>query len=445
MTTQQAQDSVVYSASLADVQELGILPKTGYLVPLKTKDELLASRETFDVYVVEVPAAFASAVLNVVRKAIPDLTTVNLQHLRRVVQLSFLPKQLQIQFSSAAQAWDRGSTTSQAVDGLGATIQPEIRYLLVSPTSLIALPNLLDVLAQNPPFLGSPVTPQVFTVPVPALAPTSSEQALQWSQEYWSISYKNTNPYGPHPSLVARNTAEIEPHAGTWLALAELAGEQIKEQGLGENIGCVIVDGTGKEEKVIAATGDTRWCSPDKIASLHRDGPGNVMAHAVLRAIAMVAKKRLRIANGPLESESTIVSSDSTVPHIFCDDPHTPLEHRFYLADNLTPNGYLCLDLDIYVTHEPCVMCSMAILHSRFRRCVFGRRMPLTGGLTAEIARFQESGIDEKKNLPQPSGGLGCGIFWRPSELNWKFLAWEWESDGGDEDRTGAVEDSIQA
>ena len=135
-------------------------------------------------------------------------------------------------------------------------------------------------------------------------------------------------------------------------------------------------------------------------------GPGNVMAHAVQRAIAIVAKKRLRMAG----TNPTLLDRS-----LFCDIPLTAVEEGPYEQDNIAANGYLCVDLDIYLTHEPCVMCSMAILHSRFRRCIFAKRMPLTGGMTADTAG----------NATNPGKGLQHGIFWRPSELNWKFLAWE--------------------
>jgi tRNA-specific adenosine deaminase 3 len=66
----------------------------------------------------------------------------------------------------------------------------------------------------------------------------------------------------------------------------------------------------------------------------------------------------------------------------------------------------------------------MAILHSRFRRCIFSTRMPYTGGMTSDAG-----------DALVHDGGLKHGLFWRPSELNWKFLAWEFKEDGKDGDK----------
>ena len=131
---------------------------------------------------------------------------------------------------------------------------------------------------------------------------------------------------------------------------------------------------------------------------------GNVMGHAAMRAIGLVARLRKSV-----QSREEILSVESNP---FADIPLTQFEREAISGSILQPGGYLCTDLDIVLTHEPCVMCSMAILHSRFGRVIFGERMQHTGGLVAETGNNNEP-------------GLGYGLFWRP-DLNWKLLAWQW-------------------
>ncbi|KAL9032878.1 MAG: hypothetical protein Q9214_007774 [Letrouitia sp. 1 TL-2023] len=139
----------------------------------------------------------------------------------------------------------------------------------------------------------------------------------------------------------------------------------------------------------------------------------------------------------------------------FADRPLTALERHIYsFDDTMAPNGYLCLDLEIYITHEPCVMCSMAILHSRFGKVVFGVPMPWTGGMAAEALRpdgsntgeIDEEGTDgkgdEKGNsreveLPKKKRP-SYGLFWR-RELHWRLLAWRWLDDEKEEQRSAEV------
>ena len=42
--------------------------------------------------------------------------------------------------------------------------------------------------------------------------------------------------------------------------------------------------------------------------------------------------------------------------------------------------GYQLTNRTLYITHEPCVMCTMALVHARVKEVVFIHSMPSTGG-----------------------------------------------------------------
>ena len=50
-------------------------------------------------------------------------------------------------------------------------------------------------------------------------------------------------------------------------------------------------------------------------------------------------------------------------------------------TDKLPENGYLCTGLVIYLSKEPCLMCSMALVHARIKRVFFCSVSKDTGGL----------------------------------------------------------------
>ena len=284
-------------------------------------------------------------------------------------------------------------------------------YLLIGPASLATSQDILDIVTTAYSIAELSSIPIIHNIPVPAIAPTSAAEAKEWSKAYWPTSYKKHNPNGPQPSTVSQAEEEIQAFVGTWMALARRVAFEAQEKAFGESFGAVVVASHASTNSpgVIAVAGDARWKDTD---SPERHGSGNVLAHAVMRVIALVAKKRQRLAQ-----EDGAASKDS---NIFQDYPITATEQTFFDASTLQAGGYLCTGLDIYLTHEPCVMCSMAILHSRFEKVVFNRRMPATGGLTAESS-------DEDSS----ERGLGYGLFWLP-KLNWKLLAWEWIEEGAD-------------
>jgi tRNA-specific adenosine deaminase 3 len=59
---------------------------------------------------------------------------------------------------------------------------------------------------------------------------------------------------------------------------------------------------------------------------------------------------------------------------------HSTLKAINFLSSSPQQERHYAFGCDFYTTHEPCVMCCMAMIHSRARRCVFWKEMKYTGG-----------------------------------------------------------------
>ncbi|KAI1093797.1 hypothetical protein F5B19DRAFT_491116 [Rostrohypoxylon terebratum] len=178
---------------------------------------------------------------------------------------------------------------------------------------------------------------------------------------------------------------------------------------------------TKEKVEIVAIAGDARWHQHGCF-----DDTGNPMAHAPLRAISMVAQKLVRSENRD-KSEEQIMEFEC-----FQDKPLLTDEQVVFDIDHPSPDGYLCHDLELYLSHEPCTMCSMGILHSRMGKVIFRRRMPLTGGMTSEdrpTGICGESGMC--KGEGSCGGGQGLGLHFR-KELNWTLFGWEFEAEDED-------------
>lgn len=107
--------------------------------------------------------------------------------------------------------------------------------------------------------------------------------------------------------------------------------------------------------------------------------------------------------------------------------------------------GYLCTDMDIYLTHEPCLSCCMGLLLSRCRAIIFPRngRM-ITGGVASEpvLSSHQQQQEEDEDENEGAGGGKQrdksrdprnnrkyYGLHWR-KELNWRALGFEFVEDG---------------
>ncbi|KAJ7600982.1 hypothetical protein C8J56DRAFT_23032 [Mycena floridula] len=87
----------------------------------------------------------------------------------------------------------------------------------------------------------------------------------------------------------------------------------------------------------------------DAIAFDTRTSTSNPLRHAVLNLVRQIAD---------LHSSSLAPDSDDVV----------------------NGRGYLLTSRTIFLTHEPCIMCSMALLHSRVKEVIYLVPMPETGG-----------------------------------------------------------------
>jgi len=60
----------------------------------------------------------------------------------------------------------------------------------------------------------------------------------------------------------------------------------------------------------------------------------------------------------------------------------------FHVEEDTNDKAYLLNDYDVYLKKEPCIMCSMALVHSRVSRVFFAEPSPTNGGLYS-VARLQ--------------------------------------------------------
>lgn len=376
------------------------VPCHGVLVPLKTTLELGEDHVSGRVLITRAPTKCANPVITMLRELLPEEIVKGLPHLRRCSKPVDLPAHLKTQFmNETPQSRQIHTGKSQWI------------YIMMGPENSISRDELTKMLSTV-----EGMGPDIFirSIPVPLLPPTSQVQAAMWSQHFWPSLYRKNNPLGPHPSLISRATDEINRDATIWMTLAHQVAEQGRAAGIGEPMGACIVQRVDGKPTLVAVAADARWRHQEQKCT-----KGNPLAHPVMRVISFVAQKLVRAEDRKTETKQMPILEFEA----FQDAPLTDNEKRVFELDHPNPDGYLCHGLELYLTHEPCVMCSMSILHSRMGKVVFRHRMPLTGGLCAE-----ERGHGNP-TLAGRGGGRGLGLFWR-RELNWSMVAWEWESAG---------------
>ncbi|KAJ2779171.1 adenosine deaminase, tRNA-specific 3 [Coemansia interrupta] len=167
----------------------------------------------------------------------------------------------------------------------------------------------------------------VSTHQVPMTMPYTRAQFDEW-KAVWPVTFR--------PPLQLRELQPLDPAEQAYVErMLALAAAQQKEMCSGaRRVGVVVADPRSPEEEPVAQACDMR-------------ASGNPLRHAVMECIGQVAAAELRRRKRP--------AADA---------------------------GYLCAGLDVFSTKEPCVMCCMALVHSRVGRLFFVDSDAAGGGIS---------------------------------------------------------------
>lgn len=109
---------------------------------------------------------------------------------------------------------------------------------------------------------------------------------------------------------------------------------------------------------------------------------------------------------------------------------HDPTAHAEIVALRaaaLALGNYRLDDCELYVTLEPCAMCSGAMLHARLKRVVFGAADPKTGAAGSVVNLFSEAALNHQTALEGGVMAAECGVllqdFFRQRRADQKGLS----------------------
>ncbi|QKX64276.1 uncharacterized protein TRUGW13939_11449 [Talaromyces rugulosus] len=474
-----------------------IQPLKGHIVPVRTVQETNPEIEFADAYVVQIRQKCAAQVSKLIDATYPRDPSRPFTHLRRFVKEVFLPGHLKIEINqrgTSSSSVSSGDTENVGVPTIFALIQPPLPEMaqlraLLAPFVPTSPPSSSTTTTTSTESSDQSLDKFFLTTTIPIYPPLSAAQADHWSTTLWPTGYNAAfarATIAPPPPLLSATQTDISSKAAGFLRLACEVAREAKQLKRGRGVGVVVVDpaiassssscdSTEQEEEdgIVAVAGDARFCAPgidkpiennNSSSSYNPNCEGGPECHAVMRVVEMIAIQRrsedISTLNSvseqhnpelsPLETRylyqpaSTTTAITTTTTTI--EQPTSPAEPTSSTTTTTTTTrilprsagGYLCTDLDIYSTHEPCLSCSMGILLSRFRAVTFLRRGRLvTGGLASEPAAAATAQPSSEANTNRANNYYG--LFWR-KELNWRAMCFEFVQDEDDTEVEGCEE-----
>ncbi|KAL4761459.1 putative tRNA-specific adenosine-34 deaminase subunit Tad3 [Aspergillus foveolatus] len=488
---------------MMDVQEVlrSVRPLVGEVRPIRTVQETQPVEEYDDAYVAGVNVKSAAKVVKVLDAAYPRDASRPMNHLRRFAKHNNLPKPLHpILLKDNPSPQTIFVLISPPLPDV-AHLQELLAPYVPPPTDpdaqssdptdqvkiklhTIRVPTLPPLSTAQAEKWSKDLWPVVYNPAAARLTVSPPAQVLSRTREF-------IQPDAGRYLAVARKVAEEAEQCGR--------GRGVGAVVVDPDIVSRILDADGDiesrwPEAIVAVAGDARYSRREAgapstaerhtgpgpnpaTATYNADLEGGPDLHALMRAAEIIAYKRRtgdrnaendKPSLSPLESyfvsqsdltapepqpepESVFEATDiSPVPEKY--QKTGPHESQAVPASSATDTGpgprirprsqggYLCTDLDVYLTHEPCLCCCMGLLLSRFRAVVYPQRgrmvtgglasepVPVVGPVSVENTDVRTSAgevpRDNEDTQSQKPSRLYYGLHWR-KELNWRALGFE--------------------
>lgn len=209
-------------------------------------------------------------------------------------------------------------------------------------------------------------------ISVPRHVPNTKELTQQWSEQYWPITWKGN----PNHQFLNSVSFDMDQEKEMVNMLLDSVDNSTTSPPGYSVLGTLIAQQIGYKLQV---------CT---IQTTEGNKKNNPKGHSIMKAISEIATREIENRKNK--------------------------EHD---------RGYLCTDMIVYTTHEPCIMCCMALVHSRIARVTYINTAKNSGGLESH---YHLGVIDG---------------------LNWKFQIWKWlgnteilRLDDINRDRTPSIE-----
>ncbi|KAK4701674.1 tRNA-specific adenosine deaminase 3, partial [Phenoliferia sp. Uapishka_3] len=298
---------------------------------------------TIDCWAADVPARHTQLVFQFARKHAVNFSELN--HLKRV----------------------------RKVNSPGAHFAGETMIsVLLFPVST-APANLTELLANSPiAFLS--LTPYV--VPAPSMIARTAAQALEWG-EVWPVTMVHIRE-GPRALPKSKGWERVKK---AWI---KREGERV-----------------WKAAKDAATRGEALSLSHQHPIACHVTDSFDTFVHSS----SSLPKTLVRAHDTRISTRNILSHAASNAIDAIAILDRQGLREAALRPD--VPAPYLLTGLTVFMSHEPCLLCAMSLLHSRISNLFYIKRAPGSGGCGSLYSVHEDEG------------------------LNHRFEVWEWNKQGG--------------